>query len=146
MDCVFTDTLRCVNCGRSVASAAVRRTCLVGKRVGPPPKVAAIQRVQPTGPGTHLSRFLRRFGIDAAPGCKCRSMAAKMDNQGCAWCESDQGMAEILEAMRTEAGKRGLPFIDGVGKLLVRQAVRAARRESERAKKAQQAEGREPAV
>lgn len=67
-----------------------------------------------------------------------------MDSLGPAWCESEQGMAEILEAMRTEAGKRGLPFLDAVGKMLVRQAVRSARRETERAEKAQQAEGQGP--
>jgi len=144
MDCVLTDTLRCVNCGRGVASAGVRRTCLVGKRIGLPPKAATIQRVQQVGPGTHLSQLLKRFGIDAAPGCKCRSMAAKMDALGPAWCESEQGMAEILEAMRTEAGKRGLPFLDAVGKMLVRQAVRSARRETERAEKASEAQSQGP--
>jgi len=96
------------------------------------------------GAGTALSKLLRRFGITYSPGCKCRSMAAKMDALGPAWCESKQGMAEILEAMRTEAGKRGLPFLDAVGKMLVRQAVRSARRETERAEKAQQAEGQGP--
>jgi hypothetical protein len=94
--------------------------------------------------GTHLSRLLERFGITYTPGCKCRSMAAKMDNQGCEWCESEAGIAEILEAMRTEASKRGLPFLDGVGKMLVRQAVRSARRETERAEKASEAQSQEP--
>jgi hypothetical protein len=88
--------------------------------------------------------MLKRFGIDAAAGCKCRSMAAKMDVMGPAWCESEQGMADILEAMRTEAGKRGLPFLDAVGKMLVRQAVRSARRETERAEKASEAQSQGP--
>jgi hypothetical protein len=97
-----------------------------------------------TGTGTQLARLLRRFGIDSSPGCKCRRMAAKMDAMGPAWCESEQGMAEILEAMRTEAGKRGLPFLDAVGKMLVRQAVRSARRETERAEKASEAQSQGP--
>jgi hypothetical protein len=108
------------------------------------PRAAALKQQPSARPGTQLSQLLKRFGIDAAPGCKCRSMAAKMDALGPAWCESEQGMAKILEAMRTEAGKRGLPFLDAVGKMLVRQAVRAARRESDRATKASKVEGQEP--
>jgi len=105
---------------------------------------AQARATHPPRAGAKLSIMLKRFGIDAAAGCKCRSMAAKMDVMGPAWCESEQGMAEILEAMRTEASNRGLPFLDAVGKMLVRQAVRAARRESDRAKKANQAEGQGP--
>jgi hypothetical protein len=85
--------------------------------------------------GSHLSKLLRRVGIDYSPGCKCRDMAAKMDANGCDWCESPEGMAKILDAMRTEAAKRGLPFLDAVGRLLVRRAIS---KESKRA----QAEGK----
>ena len=93
------------------------------------------------GPGGQLSRLLSRFGITYTPGCKCRSMAAKMDALGCEWCESDAGVGEILEAMRTEAARRALPFLDAVGKLLVRRAIKAARKEAARGTEATGREG-----
>lgn len=80
------------------------------------------------GPGAHLSAMLKRFGIEHEPGCSCKSTAAKMDAMGASWCESDVGMAEILSAMRNEAGRRGMPFSATIAKILIRRAVAAARR------------------
>lgn len=78
--------------------------------------------------GTHLSRLLLKFGITYSPGCKCQSMAAKMDRLGCDWCESEAGMAEIIATMRQEAENRGLPFLEAAARLLVRRAVKNARK------------------
>ena len=49
-----------------------------------------------------------------------------MDAKGCDWCEAN--IDTIVGWLREEAEKRGLPFLDVVGRLLVRRAIRSARR------------------
>lgn len=49
-----------------------------------------------------------------------------MNAKGCDWCEAH--MDEIVGWLREEAAKRGLPFLDAAGRLLVRRAIRNARR------------------
>ncbi len=49
-----------------------------------------------------------------------------MDARGCEWCEAN--IDTIVGWLREEAEKRGLPFLDVVGRLLVRRAIRNARR------------------
>lgn len=83
----------------------------------------------PFGPGSALKRLLGRLGIEATPNCSCNARAETMDaneakNPG--WCEAH--LDEIVGWLREEAEKRGLPFIDAAGKLLVRRAIRNARR------------------
>ena len=83
--------------------------------------------------------------ITASAGCTCNAVATRMDMLGPDWCESDEGMAEILGAMRENAAKRGLPFVDVAGRMLVRRAIANARKaEARLAKEASQAaaEGR----
>lgn len=81
--------------------------------------------------GTHLKALLARFGIhEIASGCKCKSHAAIMDRQGCDWVESHIDL--IVSWMRHEAKKRGLPFLDIAGRMLVKAALRRARRDSAR--------------
>jgi hypothetical protein len=61
-----------------------------------------------------------------------------MDAQGCDWCESPEGMAEIMGFLREAAEERGLPFVDMAARLLVRRAIHNARKaEAKRAKEAQ---------
>jgi hypothetical protein len=86
------------------------------------------------GPGTELKGLLKDWlGIEASAGCSCNSMAARMDALGSDWCESDDGMAEILGVMRAEHGKRWadgrtkLPWMDFGARQLVRLACRRAR-------------------
>lgn len=78
-----------------------------------------------SGPGTHLSLMLGRFGIHEQPGCKCKSKAALMDRQGPDWCE--QNLERIIGWLRAEAGKRRLPFLEPVARMLVRRAIAKAR-------------------
>jgi hypothetical protein len=78
------------------------------------------------GPGTELKELLKRVGITATPNCSCNARARTMDERGCDWCEAN--IAEIVGWLREEAAKRGLPFVDMVGRMLVRQAIRNARR------------------
>lgn len=89
-------------------------------------EVETLPFVQP-GPGAHLKRLLGRIGITASPTCSCNARAAFMDAQGCEWCEAH--LDEIVGWLREEATKRGLPFLDAVGKLLVRRAISNARKE-----------------
>lgn len=64
-----------------------------------------------SGPGTILKNLLKDwFGILSETGCKCNSMSLKMDKLGPDWCESEQGMSEILDVMKLEHNKR---FNDG---------------------------------
>ena len=80
------------------------------------------------GPGTELSKLLKRFGIEPTPTCACRSKAAEMDAWGCDECEKPERIAEVVAVMRAEAEARGLPFLDVAGRLLVRRAIANARR------------------
>ena len=80
------------------------------------------------GPGTELSRLLKRIGINPTPTCQCRAMSQKMDQWGCDECERPERIDEVVAVMRAEAEARGLPFIDVAGRILVRRAIRNARR------------------
>ena len=79
------------------------------------------------GPGTELSKLLKRFGIEPTPTCACRAKAAEMDAWGCDECERPERIAEVVAVMRAEAEARGLPFLDVAGRLLVKRAIRNAR-------------------
>ena len=86
------------------------------------------------GPGSELKALLKDWlGIEASPTCSCNAMARRMNERGPEWCESDEGMAEILGVMRAEHGKRWqagatkLPWTDFGAKQLVRLACRRAR-------------------
>ena len=81
-----------------------------------------------SGPGTELSRLLKRLGIEPTPTCQCRAKAAEMDAWGPDECEKPERIDEVVAVMRAEAEARGLPFLDVAGRLLVRRAIRNARR------------------
>ena len=95
------------------------------------------------GPGTELSKLLKRFGIEPTPTCKCRAKAAQMDAWGCDESSKPERIEEVVAVLREEATKRGLPFLDAAGRVLVRRAISNARREQARAEKAATAEGSE---
>lgn len=80
------------------------------------------------GPGTELSRLLKRFGIEPTPTCACRAKAAEMDLWGCDEASKPERIDEVVAVMRAEAEARGLPFLDVAGRLLVRRAIANARR------------------
>lgn len=82
-----------------------------------PPRAAA---------GTELKKMLKRLGIAPSKDCLCNEMADAMDINPPAW--SMENIEIIVDVMRSEAAKRGLPFIGTVGRLLVRRAVRNAQR------------------
>jgi hypothetical protein len=115
--------------------------------VAPQPTPQPAPQAMPHGPGTELKALLAGwpFYIVSSSDCKCNQRARYMDEKGCDWCESPDGMAEIMAFLRESAEERGLPFLDVAGRMLVKRAIHNARRaEARRAKEASQAaaEGR----
>ncbi len=99
------------------------------------------------GPGTELKKLLAKVGITATPNCSCNARARKMDEEEArepGWCEAH--LDEIVGWLREEATKRGLPFVDMAGRVLVRRAISNARKESARAAQATTAEGQDAKV
>jgi hypothetical protein len=78
------------------------------------------------GPGTELKKLLATVGITASPTCSCNARAAEMNARGVDWCKAN--IDTIVGWLREEAAKRGLPFLDAAGRLLVRRAIRNARK------------------
>jgi hypothetical protein len=83
-----------------------------------------------SGPGTELSKLLKRFGIEPTPTCQCRAKAAEMDAWGPDECEKPERIDEVVAVMRAEAEARGLPFLDVAGRMLIRRAIKNARRKA----------------
>lgn len=110
----------CVRCGQvvSVRRLPVHATCV------PQGRVAAHSRA--CFAGTALKSLLATLGIATTPNCSCVARAGEMDRRGCEWCESN--IDTIVGWLREEAEKRGLPFVDLAGRLLVRRAIKNARR------------------
>ena len=149
--CDFGDNGACVRCGYKSIVPGLRRHCVIAKQRGeteepvdaptladlshdgaainadslPSPAVAAT----PThGPGAELSKLLKRIGINPTPTCQCRAKAQQMDQWGCDECERPERIDEVVAVMRAEAEARGLPFLDIAGRMLVRRAIRNARK------------------
>lgn len=88
--------------------------------------VAKYRSVAESGPGTELKRMLKLVGIAASPNCSCNARAREMDAKGCDWCEKN--IDTIVGWLRQEAAKRRLPFLDLPARMLVKRAIRAARK------------------
>ena len=84
--------------------------------------------LDPCGPGCRLKRLLSWWRIRDDGTCGCDEFAARMDGWGPDGCE--QHMDEIIGHLAEAAVRRGLPFIPAAARLLVRQAIAAARRET----------------
>lgn len=102
------------------------------------PSYPMVTRVPPfaaqppsTAPGTELKRLLAGwpFFIASSPDCACNARAAEMDRQEQetpGWCEAN--IDTITGWLREQATARGLPFIDAAGKMLIRRAIKQARK------------------
>lgn len=86
----------------------------------------ASQADNSNGPGAALKALLAKFGIHATPTCKCNKMARQMDAWGPEECLNH--IEEIVDVMEETAKKRKLPFLRTVGRLLVRKAIRTAKK------------------
>jgi hypothetical protein len=126
-----TVTVRCVNCGRTVRVPQGSLNVVANCRGESETRwtkdgLLLLRSAKDKGPGSELKRLLASIGIVAKPNCACNARARVMDRQGCDWCE--QHLDTIVGWLREEATKRGLPFIDAAGRLLVKRAIRNARR------------------
>ena len=93
-----------------------------------PQSMTAMPSPPAHGPGTELSRLLKRLGIEPTPTCQCRAKQQQMDAWGPDECSKPERIDEVVAVMRAEAEARGLPFLDMAGRLLVRRAIANARR------------------
>ncbi len=85
-------------------------------------------RVVAAGPGTELKRILLGFGIKPGCGCDCARMARQMNSWGPDGCE--RRLDTIVDHLEKEAKRRRLPipFRRTLARLLVRRAIRKARK------------------
>lgn len=132
----------CVRCGSIYATNEPRRCAYVAPAISADrrdrPAAVAVQASQGQGrrhvssprggPGTELSRLLKRFGIEPTPTCACRAKAAQMDAWGPDECSKPERIDEVVAVMRAEAEARGLPFVDLAAKLLIKRAIHNARK------------------
>jgi len=110
-----------ISAGRVVGDMLELDYAVFAERFRRPPVIASTCLA-----GTELKNLLGRFGIQAEGGCACESRANEMDRNGCDWCEAN--IPTIVGWLREEATKRGLPFVDVAGTVLVRRAISNARR------------------
>jgi hypothetical protein len=94
--------------------------CNQGMAVAPPVVVTE------GGPGTELKALLALVGIKASPTCSCNKRAKIMDEQGVLWCE--QNIDTIAGWLKEESAKRKLPFIEAIGRMTIRLAIRNAKK------------------
>jgi len=78
--------------------------------------------------GTEIKNILRWFGIRATPECICEERARVMDANGCDWCEKN--MIIIMFWLREEAEARRLPAPMWALKILVKWAIKRARKKA----------------
>ena len=118
--CVFVSGV-CVDCGAAQFNQS--QVCGSGAKT-----LYFKSDVIASGPGAELSRLLKRLGIEPTPTCSCRAKAAQMDAWGPDECSRPERIEEVVAVMREEAAARGLPFIDAVGRMLVKRAIHIARK------------------
>lgn len=80
----------------------------------------------PNGPGTVLSQMIKSLGIHITSNCSCKQHAIEMNEKGNDWCE--QNIDTIVGWLKAEAKKKGLPFFDTLGRLMVGRAIKKSRR------------------
>jgi hypothetical protein len=79
------------------------------------------------GVGTELSLLLKKFGISAKEGgCSCRHKSKLMDKNGVKWNELN--IDTVVGWMRENSKKMKIPFVAMPARMLVRQAIKNARR------------------
>jgi len=80
----------------------------------------------PPGPGAELKALLKNIGIVASTTCSCNKRARLMDERGCDWCEAN--IEEIDGWLAEEAKKRKMPYVSVAGRMLIKLAIRRARK------------------
>lgn len=80
----------------------------------------------PNHPGTILSKMIKSLGISMTDSCSCKRHALEMNEKGNDWCEIN--IDTVVSWLRDEAKRRGLPFMDTIGKLMVNRAIKKSRK------------------
>ena len=103
-------TLECGACGWSAGcSGEVTHVCQ--------------QAVPAGGVGSELKAILEALWITPASGCQCQANALTMDQKGPEWVRNNT--ETVLGWLRSAARKRGLPFFDAIGLVLIKQSLAA---------------------
>lgn len=78
------------------------------------------------GPGTELSKSLKRLGFRPKEGCACTEHAADMDRRGVQWCR--ENVDTIMGWLEDEATRRGFRWLFRMSpvRTLVHNAIAAA--------------------
>ena len=85
------------------------------------------KRTPAGGVGSELTKLLKKFGISAKEGgCSCKSKSKLMDRNGISWCEKN--IDTVVGYMRDNAKNMKIPFLALPARMLVRQAIRNAKR------------------
>ncbi|KKK95789.1 hypothetical protein LCGC14_2669260, partial [marine sediment metagenome] len=115
-------------CNKQLCRKPTRRRCLIPLTPEEIAEQKHQQQLQQNGTGTQLEKLLRIVGITEKEGCKCGSRAAVMNSEGPDWCE--QNIKTIVGWMKEEAQKRKLKllFNEKLAALLVKRAIKNARR------------------
>lgn len=117
-NCILTkipDGFECTICGwRYFGEQAPKRNCGIA---------STIKYIE--GAGTELKILIQKFGIQPY-NCGCQNYVDTMNEKGIDWCEENINM--ILGWLEEGAEKRELPFIRVIAKLMVKRAIRNARR------------------
>jgi hypothetical protein len=118
--------LECVHCGRVVLTSSRTAGMICPVNAGP----IRVPVPRPRGPGTEMKALLAGWPlyITASENCPCNRHAAQMDAWGVDGCAARQD--RIVGWLRAEASKRGLPFVDAAGRMLVRRAISRARKKA----------------
>jgi hypothetical protein len=80
----------------------------------------------PNGPGTQLAKMIKSLGIVMSDSCSCRRHALEMNAKGNDWCS--ENIDTVVGWLREEAKRRGLPFVDMIGKVMVNRAIKKSRK------------------
>lgn len=80
----------------------------------------------PNGPGTILTGMISSLGIKSSSTCSCRRHALEMNDKGPDWCE--ENIRTILDWLKDESKKRGLPFVEAVARVMVNRAINKSRK------------------
>lgn len=131
-DCMKTGRLS--DDGLSLSFTFDEYAALVKKYRGHEPRRRQLTEEAPEqrGPGTELKKLLKTWlRVEATPTCACNARAKTMDENEArdpGWCAAN--IETIVGWLREEATKRKLPFIDAAGRLLVRRAIRNAKKKN----------------
>lgn len=136
------DSWTCSQCGAFVPKTAVPSrpfaACRVGAEYhGVPFREVTLAKRDPvqfdrmlTGPGTELKKLLAKMGIKSTATCQCNAHAIQMNLWGPDECE--RKIDQILVWLREEAGRKRLPFVDALARVVVRRAISNARRSAKK--------------